>query len=512
MNDALKAALLEQAKREQARRVKPQADMSLMGRVKDNLLGVDDGVMSTGEKIATALNMGGESLTLGVVGDEAAAAADALIGRGPYDERLAKYRGDEKRVWEESPALAAGAVVGPAFIPGIGQASWVTKAPTLVGKVARGAMAGGAAGAVGGFMEGEGGFERRRDASTVGAVAGGALGAAIPAVGAGARSAIQTRATAKAIKEAAKKAPTTEELHKVGSALYDEVDRAGVEIKPEAFDRFRDSLIRSLRSRTGFDELPGSGSLTPNTARVVGIMDEASSRMAQEPTAALPFRSLDQMRRQAGAAAGNISNRADKQAGSVTIELLDDFVRKLTPDDVVGGDVNALKSAIFKARRVWSQMSKSQVLDDAMEKSDNYLSGAASGVRNQFKNILQSKKLSAMFSPAEKKALRLVTHGTVVDQIVNLAGGGLSQMAMIGSGAATGGIAGGLAGTAAAASARKLSEAVTMRNAEIARRAIASGKLKDPQVLNALTQIGGRTENALNALGFSGNNALATRP
>jgi len=40
-------------------------DRGLAYRIGDNLIGYDDGVMSPGEKLATALNMGGESMTLG---------------------------------------------------------------------------------------------------------------------------------------------------------------------------------------------------------------------------------------------------------------------------------------------------------------------------------------------------------------------------------------------------------------------------------------------------------------
>ena len=45
----------------------------------DNLIGSDDGVNSVGEKIGTLLGMGGESMTLGLVGDEASAAASGML-------------------------------------------------------------------------------------------------------------------------------------------------------------------------------------------------------------------------------------------------------------------------------------------------------------------------------------------------------------------------------------------------------------------------------------------------
>lgn len=489
--------------------VEPSADMSLGGRLRDNLIGVDDGRESIGEKLATMLNMGGEALTYGVVGDEAAAGADALIGRGDYDERLDKYRADETRMWQEDPALAVAATVAPAFIPGVGQASLVGRAPGMVGKVALGAATGAAGGGLYGFMEGEGGLDNRTDQAIPAAGLGAGLGAAIPLVGAGVQSVAKGRAARKAVASAAKGAPTSDELRAAGNALYQQVDDAGVQVKPEAFSRARQTITDALRSGTGYDELPGPGSLTPNTSRVMEIMKQADETLAGTPTAALPIKSLDQMRRQAGAAAGNVTNKTDQRAGVEVIRQLDEFVQRLGPDDLAAGDMEALKTALPKAREVWSRMSKSQLIDDAMERSENYLSGSASGVRNQFKNILQNKKLAAQFSPAEKAALRQVTHGSTLDQMINLAGGGLSQLGTIGGGFALGGVPGAMAGTAVAAGTRKLSEAVTMRNAERARAAIASGQLRSPEVLRALENAGGETRKMIEALLFGGS-AVAT--
>ena len=59
-----------------------QGDPTAMTAIADNVVGLDNGVMSPGEKLGTALNAGGESMTLGIVGDEAAAAFDAAIGNG----------------------------------------------------------------------------------------------------------------------------------------------------------------------------------------------------------------------------------------------------------------------------------------------------------------------------------------------------------------------------------------------------------------------------------------------
>lgn len=468
----------------------------------------------------------GDGLFMGF-GDEISARLNAMTGYDAstgsygnwgttYDDQLAAVRGQEKQFRDDHPVVSTAAEIGGALLPAVAGAGAVAQGGNLLSQIWRGALYGGATGAAYGFGEGEGGAANRRDGAKWNALLGGFIGGAVPAIGAGVRSVAQGRASRNAIAGAARGAPSTDELRAAGNALYQQVDDAGVQISPEAFDRTRAGILDRLRNTTGYDELPGPGSLTPNTARVMSIMDEASGRMAAEPTAALPFRSLDQMRRQAGAAAGNVTNKTDQRAGMAVIEGLDDFVQKLGPEDVIAGDPDALKSAISKARDVWSRMSKSQLVDDAMERSENYLSGSASGVRNQFKNILQNKKLAAQFTAAEKAALRSVTHGSTLDQLINLAGGGLAQMGSIGGGFAAGGPLGALAGAGLAAGQRKLAEGVTMRSAERARAAIASGALRNPEVMNALAIAGQVPQRLTNALGLavapvSTTNALSGR-
>ena len=438
-------------------------------------------------------------------GDEISARLNAMTGYDAntgtygnwgttYDDQLAAVRGQEKQFREDHPVASFGAEFAGAMLPAAVGVGAVGQGANIWSKIGRGAAAGGAMGAAYGFGEGEGGVGGRVENARNNGLIGLAAGAAIPAVGGVIGSAARGRAARKAVREAARNAPSTEELRAIGNSLYRQIDDAGVQIKPGAFDDLRGSVLDYLRANTGFDELPGPGSLTPGTARVMEIMDQAGQRMAQDPTAALPFRSLDQMRRQAGAAAGNVTNRTDKAAGSAVIQQLDDFVQRLSPDDVVAGNVDSLQSAIPQARDVWSRMTKSQLVDDAMERSENYLSGSASGVRNQFKNLLQNKKIASGFNAAEKAALRQVTHGSPIDQIVNLAGSGLAQMGVIGGGLQTGGFGGGVIGALMASGQRKLAESVTMRNAELARAAIASGKLKNQAIIDALIGSGQQAE------------------
>jgi hypothetical protein len=463
--------------------------MGVGHKIKDNLIGTNDGVQSPGEALGTWLNRAGETATLGLVGDEASAAAYSMLPGRSYDAELERMRANERNM---SGAGRISADISGAILPALAGFGMASTAKTIPGMIARGAATGGAQGATLGFMEGEGGVENRADNAMMGGGIGAALGGIVaPVAGALANRMAQGRANNAAIKRMAANAPSTDDLRLAGNAAYQAIDDAGVQIKPSALDATRARIVEALRGGTGFDELPGPGSLTPNSARVMEIMGQSSAKMADDATAALPFRSLDQMRRQAGAAAGNVANKTDAKAGMTIIEGLDDMVNRLGPDDVVAGDVDALKSLIPKARETWSRMSKSQLVDDAIESgSNNYMGGAGSGIRNQFASILRNKKLSRGFTELEKVAMRRVVNGTIPEQFVNLLGGGLGQLATIGGGLGMGGIPGAIAGTGIAAAARKASEAIVRRNAEIARAVIANGgKGSLPQISQMPRQI-----------------------
>lgn len=439
----------------------------------------DPTTQNLGEKIGTFLNKAGESMTFGLVGDEASAAAESILPGVNYDQRRDHYRQQERLLEQSNPGAALTADIGGALLGALGPAGAIGTARAGAGMVTRLAAsipAGAGMAGTYGFMEGEGLDDRLSEGKT-GAMIGAGAGLVAPFIGAGVQKIADSAATKKAISAAVRGAKTSDDLLREGNAAYQAIDDAGVQIKPQAFDGARQRILDALRTKTGFDELPGPGSLTPNSARVAQIMQKSSEEMATDPTAALPFRALDQMRRQAGAAAGNVTNKTDQRAGMTVIEGLDDFVKNLGADDVVAGDVQALNTAIPKARDIWQRMSKSQLVDDAVAKSDSYLSGGASGIRNRFASMLRNDKLMRGFTEAEKKVLQRVAKGTLPEQILYLVSGGLGNLGTIGLGLAGGGPVGAAAGAGLSLGLRKGAESLANRNAEIARAVVASGKL-----------------------------------
>lgn len=484
--EVLALAAAAKKKRNQSEQPKPAGQ-----RVREFFLGDDDpNTLNAGERIGAALNKAGEAMTFGLIGDEASAAAESVLPGVEYAGRRDHYRRQEEVLERDNPGLALGAEVAGGLVAPVGAVGALPKIAKGLTGFRRGVALSGASAAgtgtlagVYGFAEGEGGASERVRDTQAAAAQGAMIGAAIPVAGAGIQRIADSLASARQVRSLVRNAPSTKDLRTQGSAAYQAIDDAGVQIKPEAFSRTTDKIASRLQDRTGFDPLPGSGGLTPKSARVMQVSDEMSAQMKQEPTAALPFKAVDQLRRRAGAPAAS-PDKTEAAAGMEIIAGLDDMVKGLGPDDVTAGDLETLQTLLPKARDTWARMSRSQLLDDAIENAGDYRTGQASGLRAQFQRIVRNPKLSRGFSDAELKMMRRVVNGSLPEQLLNYLGSGLGMLGQIGLGASMGGIPGAALGVAGAAGSRKAAEALTGRNAEIARAIVASGGLRSSAKAN----------------------------
>jgi hypothetical protein len=253
--------------------------------LRDNIIGVDDGVTSPGEALGTWLNRAGESMTLGAVGDEVSAAVNAPIQRAlgnadaTYESELARFRQNEENM---SGAGQLSADLFGAIAPAALGVGVVSAAPTLGRGMARGLGLGAGAGATQGFMEGEGGMRNRVNSGVVGGLLGGTIGGALPAVGAAggqiyrsAQGAARNSRVGRQVGEALNVAPQTGRV--LGRVIGEEDPTA-----------MRAALNRAGPSGMLADASPGAGgsldaamrSPTPGAALARGRVDaraEASS-------------------------------------------------------------------------------------------------------------------------------------------------------------------------------------------------------------------------------------------
>lgn len=489
-----KAKLLAEARRRGL--VPPAAEPKGWGQtIMENVVGDNDPTtQNLGEKVGSFLNKAGEAMTFGLVGDEASAAAAAAIPGGMgYDERLAYERDQERLFEEQNPGAALGAEVGGAvlgtLLPG-GAVGTLGKGASLGAKVAASTAAGAGMGGTYGFMEGEG-LQDRANQGMVGATVGGVVGAAAPVVGAGVQRFADNRAAGKTIKEAVKSAPTTDQLRTQGRAAYDAIEGAGVNIRPERVRDLTTDIANALRGEGA--AYTGAERVLPGSSAILNAVPEVG-----QGANTVPFNELDMFRRYANnAAAGAVANNPnDARIATGVVEKLDDFVMGLKPDDIDSGDIEVLQELLPKARNLWSRMSRSDLIDNAIEAgNNNYLSGAASGVKNQFRRILNNPKLIRGFSDAERKMIQRVVNGTLPEQLISYLGSGLGMVAQTVAGGALGSaggpmgvLLGSAAGAGVGAGARKLTEGIVNKNAEIARALVASGRVPQLPVASPVTR------------------------
>ena len=468
-----KAALLAEARR---RGLAPggEPEKGFGQKAKEFLLGDDDpNTQNMGERIGTALNKAGEALTFGLVGDEASAAVESIVPGVNYADRRDHYRNQERVLERDNPGLALGADLGGAAlgvaIPG-GAIGTLARGASLPARIGASAAAGAGMGGTAGFMEGEG-LEDRLSQAQTGGLLGAGVGAAIPVVGAGVQKIADTRTANRAIRNTVANAPTSDQLRASGQAAYRAIDDAGVMVRPDRVRGTMQGIADDIRSEgLKFDSL---GSAMPASRAALGVADEVSQSTANS----VPFSDLDMLRRAIGnASASNLANRNDTRVATQALSGLDDFVRNIGPDDIDSGDIETLQTMLPKARELWSRMSRSQLLDDAIEAgSNNYRTGAASGIRAQFQRVLNNPKLIRGFSDAEKAMIRRVVNGTLPEQALNYLGSGLGMITQGAVGAAVGGLPGMIAGAATGAGSRKLAERMVNKNAEIARAIVAAG-------------------------------------
>lgn len=153
---------------------KPSTNPSSAGQAADNV--------STENAASPELQAVLDGLLFGF-GDELLSGIKAASSDVSYEEALAANRAAARKFAEENPGKALSLEMAGGlpymFIPGLG----VAKTASLLARTGKAALSGAAAGAAGGFGEGEGGVMNRLASGAQGAAFGGALGTATPMLG-----------------------------------------------------------------------------------------------------------------------------------------------------------------------------------------------------------------------------------------------------------------------------------------------------------------------------------------
>ena len=420
-----------------------------------------------------------QGLTFGA-GDEIVARGASLLPGRDYETELERERQrlDTGRQMEPGQALAA-EIGGAIALPGMG----LTGGGSLAVRSRRSAAAGAAGGGAYGFGTGEGGAEARGQNAVQTGLIGAGFGAAAPAVAGAAKRGYDAVRLNRAGRNAARGAPSPDELQSQASQIYQRADQVNNLPRGDLAPRV-EGLLSNLQ-RSGMDDM-----LTPQASRVAdNIADAATS-----PDPNIGFRELDILRRQAAVPAGDVQNRTQSALGARMQEGIDDFVSEVDPK---------LSAEVGKAREMWSRLRKNDLVEDVVRKAEMQASGFENGLRIGFRSLLNNKKLSRSFSEAERAAMRQIVEGTTfgnlmkkvgklgfgMNQQSNMLMGALSASGGAGVGAALGGPAGALVGGVLPGllgyAGQRASEASTQRAAQRLGAAVRGGGIPSAPQLPA---------------------------
>lgn len=211
------------------------------------------------------------------------------------------------------------------------------------------------------------------------------------------------------------KVPTAEEVKNAATQMYKTIDDAGVLIKSEPFGQFVNKVkvdiggkVREARQPQVVDALKQLEEAT-GSAKTLQKMQDLRSSISEIKIS------------------GNPSER--KFAGQI-VEELDKFMESLDNSHLVApakGDVAAIK-LVPKARELWKQARKSELLDDIYRRAeikatDPYNDVAyATKLRAEFKNLALNKNKLRGFSQEEVKAIEQAAKGGKIENALRAFG------------------------------------------------------------------------------------------
>lgn len=399
-------------------------------------------------------------------GDEIGAGASALADmtrgvdpRASYAawERLNRAR-QKKGVQDNGALGTAASVVGQ--LTSVGGPTKAAAVPASLPKtVATSGTAGATMGAVEGFGSADGDLGQRVEGAKRGAIVGGLAGATVPlALEAGGRV-VNRFANNRAVDAAVRNAPDSGDLSTASRALFQKVDNSGVTVDTNRFSRFVNDMV------VGAKQKRINPNLDPKAyeayRELIGALGDV-----QSTGKALTLSDLHTLRQIAQKAAVSTEGR-DAMFANRIVEGLDKFITQTGALKYPPGRLGAGNAAgdLSEAISTWGRARRVALIEDAIEKAQNYPAGVESGLRAQFRSLLNNKNTRKLFTAQEKRALRAVVNGTAPVAALRALGifrglGGAVLGSMLGGPLGT--VVGGVAGIGG----RKITENATMRAAE----------------------------------------------
>lgn len=409
----------------------------------------------------------------------------AQLTGGNYGDYVARQKAIRDQFAQQAPlARTAGEIAGSvAGMGALGTTKLGQEALGITGKlgqrVANSALSSAGYSTLDALSRGETGS----DALASGAV-GGLVGGAVPLVGAGLKkagqgiadavtSATQRKLTSKAILNA----PNAADLKSAASDMFEAATGGQpVMLTDTAYFKFLGGVKR----------IADKYRINPNNDKQsVGLL-ETLMQIADDTLGNTRVDMKDlHLVRQLAQKVGQSSEGRDAAFGKQVVAQMDDFIRSLRPDDILGGaDPTQAANQLLTGISTWARANKVAAVEEAIRAGQVAASGPEKGIRNALRALVKDEETWKKFSKAEQLAILDVVNGTPGSNILKLLGtfgfGGNTATNGIGgaAGMALGQMAGGpigmVAGPVIGSIAKNASEKMTAGLADKALGAVAT--------------------------------------
>lgn len=267
--------------------------------------------------------------------------------------------------------------------------------------------------------------------------------------------------------------PTAETLKDLSRHAYQQAEGAGVVVSPQSFAENVGRIVGTA-AKEGIDPTLHPQA-TAALKRLTDVVQQGRPLALQE---------LETLRKVAKGAAGSIS-KDERRIARILVDALDDYALNLKEADVIAGNASNVGQLLSNARNLWSRASKSEVVEELMERANNRAaqfsgSGLENAMRTEFRQLVLNPKRLRLFSPVEQQALKRVSRGGPIENVLRYFGklaptGAVSGAISGGVGAAVGGVPGAIALPLAGGAARKGATMLTSRNARLAAELMRRG-------------------------------------
>jgi len=274
-------------------------------------------------------------------------------------------------------------------------------------RIGKGVASGAATGALYGAGAADDG--QRLKGAGQGAVLGGMVGGAVPAVGAAVKSSIQGTKNliggalargAEALDDSASA------IYQKSSQAYKQMRDAGAVFKPKTTQKIVSSLDTALKN-----DGPLNSALHDKTISVIGQIKDAAK------TGSMSLEEIDQWRRVLGEVAGNFTDKTNARKASLLINTIDDAVGNLSGSDLAKGGKQAIE-ALKLGRSEYARARKFETIADIVKKAD----GDANYLKRELKKLLDNPKKVRGFNANEIVALKQASTTSAGEGIMKMLG------------------------------------------------------------------------------------------